>query len=294
MVVAASTLTSLAVGGLVLLMATAVLVITRRFGVALAVYLVYLGTLDGYLKLAVQDGAVTVLRTVLLALIVGAALMVLLVDRRPVSFPRATLLVAALVLVALVQIANPGNPNFIKPIGSLRQEIEFVPLFFLAYATIRTEANLQTLLLLLMAVAAANGIANLIQYNLSPEQFASWGPGYRDRIFGTPGVSGRIFYDGSAGGRARPFGLGTDAGSGGIVGLLGVGATVALIVRPRISSFGSASVVRVIAIAAAPAVLLSVVLSLTRAVIIATVLALLVQGLLQRVASSCRSSWWAA
>lgn len=279
-ILAAPGQTSLAVGGLILLLAALMLVVTRRFGFALAIYVLYLGLLDGYLKLTVGGEAITLLRTVMLAVIVGAAVLTLITDRRSVTWPRGSVVVFALVLVALVQIANPGNPNLLKPIASLRQEIEFVPLFFLAYGTVRTEATLQTLLLLLLAVAVANGIANLIQYNLSPEQFASWGPGYSDRIFGANGVSGRVFDDGSVGGRARPFGLGSDAGSGGLAGLLGVGAAIALIVRPRITSFGSANLVRGIAIAALPAVLLAVVLSLTRAMIIAAVIAIVVQALL--------------
>ena len=279
-VLATSIQTSIALGGMFLLLASLMLVVTRRFALALALYLVYLGVLDGYLKLSIGGEAITLLRTLLLGVIAGASLLALLTDRRSVTLPRGTIIVVALVLVALVQIANPGNPNLMKPVGSLRQEIEFIPLFFLAYATVRTEASLQTLLLLLLAVAVANGIANFIQYNLSPEQFASWGPGYSDRIFGSDGVSGRVFDDGSVGGRARPFGLGTDAGSGGIAGLLGVGAAIALIVRPRITSFGSANLVRGIAIAAVPFVLLAVVLSLTRAVILAAVIAILVQGLL--------------
>jgi len=272
---------SVLAAGALLLVGSLVLVVTRRFGVALALYVVYLGMLDGYVKLGTGSETIAVVRTILLAVIVAASVLAIVTDRRRVSLPRGTVLVVAFVLVALVQIANPGNPNLLKPIGSLRQEIEFVPLFFLAYATVRREADLQNLLLLLVAVAASNGIANLIQYNLSPEQFASWGPGYRDRIFGTPGgVTGRIFNDGSVGGRARPFGLGPDAGSGGVAGLLGACAVVALIVKPRVTFFGSATAVRGIAVAAVPFVLLAVVLSLTRAVIIATVLALVVQALL--------------
>lgn len=278
---AVSAQASVLVAGVLLLVGTLVLVITRRFGVALALYIIYIGALDGYLKLATGSEAITVGRTALLAAIVSASLLALMTDRRSVNLPRGTLLIAGFVLVALVQIANPANPNLIKPIGALRQEIEFVPLFFLAYATVRREADLQNLLLLIVAIAVANGIANLVQYNISPEQFAGWGPGYRDRIFGTAdGVTGRAFDDGSVTGRARPFGLGTDAGSGGVAGLLGAGAVVALILKPRLTSFGSATAIRAIALGAMPFVLLAVALSLTRAVVVATVLALVVQALL--------------
>ena len=279
-VLAASTQATILAGGTALLLGSLVLVLTRRFGLALALYVIYLGVLDGYAKLATGSDSIAVVRTVLLAAIVGASLLALNADRRRVRLPPGSILVLAFVSVALVQIANPGNPNFIKPLGSLRQEIEFVPLFFLGYATVRREADLQNLLLLLVAIAVANGIANLVQYNLSPEQFAGWGPGYRERIFGGNGVSGRIFDDGSVSGRARPFGLGADAGSGGIAGLYGAGAVVALILRPRRGAVGSATVVRSLAIASAPFVLLAVVLSLTRAVVVVTVVALAVQALI--------------
>lgn len=279
-VLAASTQSIVLAGGSLLLVGALVLVATRRFGVALALYVVYLGVLDGYLKLSTGSETIAVVRTILLGAIVAASLLALLTDRRNVSLPRGSILIGAFVLFALVQIANPGNPNLIKPLGSLRQEIEFVPLFFLGYATVRREADLQNLLLLLMAIAVANGIANLVQYSLSPAQFAAWGPGYNDRIFGTAELSGRIFADGSVGGRARPFGLGTDAGSGGLAGLLGAGAVVALIVRPRASSLGSATVIRGLAAVAAPFVLIAVVLGLTRAVVVAAVVALTVQALI--------------
>ena len=275
-----STQTLIVVGGLMLLVGALTLVTTRRFGWALAIYLVYLGTLDSYLKLRVGGEAVTLLRTVLLATVTGASLLALSTDRRSVSLPTGTLIVAGIVVVALVQIANPGNPNLIKPIGSLRQEIEFIPLFFLAYGTVRAEADLQTLLLLLVGVSVLNGVANLIQFNLSPEQFAGWGPGYRDRIFGVDGAAGKIFTDAAGEGQIRPFGLGADAGAGGAIGLFGAPAAVALIIRPRASGLLSPSAVRGLALAAVPGVFLAVVLSQTRAVVLATIAALVVQALL--------------
>ncbi|MGI8622847.1 MAG: hypothetical protein ACR2NB_05015 [Solirubrobacteraceae bacterium] len=280
MILAASTQTSIAVAGLLLLVGSLTLVATRRFGVALALYVLYLGTLDSYLKLAVTGTAVTVLRTVLLSVIAAASILVVSTNRRAVNVPQGTLIIVGLVLIALVQIANPGNPNLIKPIGSLRQEIEFVPLFFLAYATVRREADLQTLMLLLLGVSVANGLANLVQFNISITQFADWGPGYRDRIYGVGGQAAKIFTDAGGTGRVRPFGLGADAGSGGAIGLLGAPAAVALILRPRATGFASAALIRGVAIAAVPGVVLAVVLSQTRAVIIATALALSVQALL--------------
>lgn len=268
-------------GGGLLLLATLLLAVTRRFGLALGLYIVYVGCLDGYVKLSTGSENIAVVRTILLGAIVAAGVLALITDRSPVTLPRGWVFVFAFVLVGLVEIANPGNPNLIKPIGSLRQEIESVPLFFLAYATIRRTADLQNLLLIIVAVAVANGIASIVQYNISPQQFASWGPGYRDRIFGSVGgVTGRIFQDGSATGRARPFGLGSDAGAGGVAGLIAAPALIALILKPQATAWGSASLIRGLAISAAPFVLLAVVLSLTRALVLATIVALVAQALL--------------
>jgi hypothetical protein len=268
-------------GVVVVAFASLLLAVTRRFGLALAVYILYLGLADGYLKLATGSNALTLLRTVLLAGIAAASLLVLVVDRASPRVPRGGILALGIVMIALVEIANPANPSLIKPIASLRQEVEFIPLFFLGYAAVRTEGALQTLLLLLVGVGVANGIANLVQYNLTPEQFANWGPGYRERILGTAAASGRTFVDAAGTGRPRTFGLGTDAGSGGIAGMLSAGAALALLMRPRATGpRGTPTIIRTAAAAALPFVVLAVVLSQTRAVVVATLVGLLVQAAL--------------
>jgi hypothetical protein len=84
-------------------------------------------------------------------------------------------------------------------------------------------------LLLLCVIAAANGIVSLIQFNLSRDQLASWGPGYSKLIFGSGNLSGRNFFDAATGvSFVRPFGLGPDTGFGGYVGVLAVPAVLAL------------------------------------------------------------------
>jgi hypothetical protein len=78
-------------------------------------------------------------------------------------------------------------------------------------------------------IGAANGIVSYIQFGLSPEELAAWGPGYADRVEGTEDVSGRVFFDESDEARVRPFGLAADSGQGGFVALLALPAAIALV-----------------------------------------------------------------
>src|SRR5919197_1017689 len=82
-----------------------------------------------------------------------------------------------------------------RTVASLRPHIEFLPLFFLAYLAVRTKRQLRAALALLVVIGAANGIVTFVQFSLTPDQLASWGPGYAAKIEGTDEVSGRVFYD---------------------------------------------------------------------------------------------------
>lgn len=132
-------------------------------------------------------------------------------------------------MVALVQLLNPLSPSLHVSLLGLRPHLEWVPLFFFGYALMRTPYRLQAFLVLLLALAAVNGVVSFIQYELSPEQLAAWGPGYKEIILGSSRVSGRVYYD-IAGGHVRPPALGSDAGFGGRIGFLAVPAALALIV----------------------------------------------------------------
>jgi hypothetical protein len=116
---------------------------------------------------------------------------------------------------------------------SLRQHLEFVPLFFLGYAVLRSDRRVAGFLWLLVAVAAMNGIADLVQSGLSPNQLASWGPGYAGLEHGTALREARVFI--TAGGQAavRPPGLGGTDGFGGFVGLIALPGALALLSSAR-------------------------------------------------------------
>jgi hypothetical protein len=88
---------------------------------------------------------------------------------------------------------------------------------------------LKRFFVLLLFVAAVNGVVALYQANITPEQFAQWGPGYAEKINGTGDVSARGFADEEGVKRTRPFGLGHDMGFAGAIGVLAIPAGLALL-----------------------------------------------------------------
>jgi hypothetical protein len=197
----------------------------------LAVLLLYLGLLDGYIKLRSGHSYATLGRDVLLYAICLGIVVRGIVHRRPV--PRLVPLtgwIIALVAVALAELANPDAISLPHSLAGLRPHLEFVPLFFLGYLVLRSKRRLRGLLALLLIVGVANGIVGWIQFNMSPAQLASWGPGYSTDIYGTGVLASRLYYDPATGtAEIRPFGLGSDEGQGGAFGLLALPAGIALI-----------------------------------------------------------------
>ena len=204
---------------------------TRRTLLALGILAVYLGALDGYLKLASGSHALTFVRDVLVfALAIGVLVRAQARGER-LSLPPLSRWVLAFVVLVLVQLFNPQAGSFAHSLAGARQHLEFVPLFFLTFAFVRTKHALRGFLIILLLVAAANGIAGFIQINETPAQFAAWGPGYSERVLGTGDfiAAGRTFYNADTGkGQTRPFGLGSDSGSGGAIALYGIAGALAL------------------------------------------------------------------
>jgi hypothetical protein len=208
------------------------LVLSTNYAVTLAALLLYLGLVDGVLKLKLNTPTAALGRDVVLYSIVFGAGLRLLSSRRPLRLPPITGYVAAFTAIALAEVMNPGSQSLAHGLAALRPHVEFVPLFFFGYAVMRSRHRLRAFLVLLCVVAAANGVAGLVQFNQAPDQLAAWGPGYADRIAGV-GVSGRTFADKSDTNRVRPFALGSDAGFGGFTGALAVPAVLALLATGR-------------------------------------------------------------
>ena len=203
------------------------LAMTKRTGLALAVVLLYLGLVDGVVKLRTGGQAATVGRDVFLfAVAIGAALRA----RGPFRLPALGGFVLVWIAVVLVQLANPANQSTSHALVSLRQHLEFVPLFFLGYAVLRTRASLQALFALLLAVAAINGAVAAYQSSLGPQQLAAWGPGYAKMV---SGPDARIFAGANGKAQIRPPGLGSDMGFSGILGATALPGGIALLMTYR-------------------------------------------------------------
>ncbi len=203
---------------------------SERYEWSLVILMVYLGLADGYLKLSTNSSHITLVRDLLLYAIVIGALVRMAMRREAVRWPPLSGWVIAWVVVVLIQVANPDNGTLRHSVESIRPHAEWVPLFFLGYLVMRSNVRLRAFLLLLVAIAAINGVVSLVQANLTTEQLASWGPGYSKAIEGEEGgVSGRHFTDSNGEEHNRPFALGGDSGFGGIVGLLAVPAALALL-----------------------------------------------------------------
>jgi hypothetical protein len=204
------------------------LLLSANYAVTLGVLLLYLGLVDGVLKLKLNTPAAALGRDVLLYSIVFGACLRLLSTPRPLRLPPLTGYVAAFTVIALVQLLNPDTQTLQHGVAALRPHLEFVPLFFLGYAAMRDKRRLRGYLLLVCLVAAANGVVGLAQLDMTPEQLSRWGPGYAERVNGTGPVSARTFDDrGTA--RVRPLALGSDSGFGGVVGVLAIPALLALL-----------------------------------------------------------------
>ena len=198
----------------------------------MVVLLLYLGLLDGFLKLRTNSTAVTLVRDVLLyAILVGFVARAAL-RRQELRPPPMTGWILAFVIVVIVQLANPADEGLTHSLASLRPHLEFVPLFFVGYALLQSRKRLRTFFVILLVIATANGVVGMIQLNLTPTQLSSWGPGYAFRInnegTGLDAVSGRTFNTSTGAARTRPFGLGDDAGSGEAWGMLALGGALAL------------------------------------------------------------------
>jgi O-antigen ligase len=216
------------VGGIALVLAVLAMLLSPRIEVSLVVLMLYLGLADGYVKLGTDAPYATLVRDALLYAVAIGALLRLAIQRRAMPLPPLTGWVLAFVVVVLMQIANPSGQGVGHSVAAARQHLEFVPLFFIGAYVLRDSSCLRAFAWLLLGIAAINGIVNLVQLNLSPEQMASWGPGYRRFVFGAPDLAARVFTDQSGVEHPRPFGLGSDLGFGGFVAMLAFPAALAL------------------------------------------------------------------
>jgi hypothetical protein len=256
----------LAAGLLFGLLGLVALAASARYEVTLTVLVLYLGLVDGVVKLKTNSEMISSLRDLLIATICAGALVRMVVRREPVRLPPLSGWVIAFVVLTVVEAANPNTLGPLKVIGGFRQQLEWIPFFFLGYLLMRSKDRFRKLFLLLGVIALANGLVSTVQTQLTPEELSSWGPGYAERISGTGSVSGRVYADESGTVHVRPPALGSDLGFGGFVGVLALPGLLALLAIGRPSD-------RWIALLLCLGALLAVATSLQREAVLGAVIA---------------------
>jgi hypothetical protein len=203
----------------------------RRVDHSLVALALYLGLLDGYLKLSTGSPVVTLARDAMVIAIAASALVRSTSSGQRLSLPPLAGFVIAFTGIVLIELANPSARGGLETsLAGARQHLEFVPLFFLGYAFVRTTSQIRVALLVLVVCASIGGVVSFVQWTLTPDQFAAWGPGYEERILGTGSFTGAARLTAEAGASSvRAFGLGSDAGSGAMFATLAIPGMIALL-----------------------------------------------------------------
>ncbi len=211
------------------------LLTNRRLAMSVTLLALYLGLLEGPVKLGTGGHeAASVVRDILIYAVAVGALLRLIASRQRLRLPPLSGWVLAWVTLVLIEAFNPKTHGITKVLGGYRQQLEWVPFFFFGYALMRSKKRFRKYFIVLGVIALANGIVSTYQTGLSPSELASWGPGYRELVYGSVqagkkgGLAARTFAVGGVA-RVRPPGLGTDAGFGGGTGVLALTATLALL-----------------------------------------------------------------
>jgi hypothetical protein len=221
----------LVLGAAVGVLGVLALMLSSRYQITLAFLALYLGMLDGPIKLESASQAASGLRDLLIIAIGVGMLLRLVLGGERVSLPPLSAWVLAFVAFATIEAFNPDTHGFLKILAGYRQEFEWVPFFFFGYLVMRSKQRFRQLFLILGVIALANGIVGTVQSRLSPSALKSWGPGYNQRLSGSGG--GRTYIaEGES--HPRPLGLGSDSGFGGGVGVLALPGLVALLAAGRL------------------------------------------------------------
>jgi hypothetical protein len=227
----------LVLGAIAGVLGVVALMASTRYEVTVTLLALYLGLLDGPVKLGLPGGELThAVRNILILAVCVGAVMRLVVRREPVRLPALSGWVLAFVAVVALEAFNPKTAGILKVVGGFRQQLQWVPFFFFAFVLMRSKRRFRQFFLIMGVCALANGVLATYQTGLSPAQLASWGPGYRVLFqpvsVGKKAGHARVY--GSEGeARVRPVGLGSDSGFSGGVGLLALPFSLALLATWR-------------------------------------------------------------
>lgn len=204
------------------------LIVEASPGRVTALLAIYLGLVDGALRLVTGMATLTLVRDVLI--ILAAAAMLVRATGKP-SWPRTpplTVWLVALVGLVCVQVLNPLQASPAHGIAAIRQHVEFIPFFFFGFLAVRSRGALRTTLAIMVILAAVNGAVGYIQFTMTPDQLSSWGAGYERILSGSGALTSRVFTDAVGAVHVRPPALGSDLGFGANMGALAIAPLLAL------------------------------------------------------------------
>jgi hypothetical protein len=224
-------------GAILATLAIVMLIVNSRLEVTVGLLAVYLGLLDGPVKLGIgRSEATAAVRNVLILAICLGAILRLLVRREPVKLPPLSGWVVAFVAIVVLMAFNPKTQGILHVLGGFRQELQWVPFFFFGYVLLRSKKRLRQMFIIIGVIGLANGAVAAYQTTLSPPQLATWGPGYRALVQPTTvGKKGSVArtYSSEGQARVRPLGLGSDSGFSGGVGVIALPCCLALLATWR-------------------------------------------------------------
>jgi hypothetical protein len=224
-------------GAIVAVLAIVMLIVNSRLEVTVGLVAIYLGMLDGPVKLGIgRSEATAAVRNVLILAICLGAVLRLLVHREKVKLPPLSGWVLAFVAVVVLMAFNPKTHGLLHVLGGFRQELQWVPFFFFGYVLMRSKKRLRQMFIIIGVIGLANGVVSAYQTSLSPAQLATWGPGYRALVQPTTvGKKGSVArtYSSEGEARVRPLGLGSDSGFSGGVGVIALPCCLALLATWR-------------------------------------------------------------
>ncbi len=209
------------------------LMASSRLDVTVTLIAIYLGMINGPVKLLLPGRELTAsFQNVIILAVAAGALVRILMRREQVRLPPLSGWVIGWVVLVLVNAFNPKTESLLHVLGGFRQQLEYIPFFFFGYVLMRSKRRFRQLFVIFGVMALANGVVAAYQTELSPGQLSSWGPGYAALIKPTGVGTGRVYVsEGET--RVRPPGLGSDAGYSGAVGHIALPMCLALLVISR-------------------------------------------------------------
>jgi hypothetical protein len=209
------------------------LMISSRWEITVTFIVLYLGLMDGVVKLSFssREATASLQDVIILAVCLGAVLR-LVVRKEKITLPPLSGWVLAWVVLVVVNAFNPRTEGILHVLGGFRQNLQYVPFFIFGYVLMRSKRRFRQLFIVMGVIALASGAVAAYQTSLAPSQLASWGPGYHNLVFAPGGGTGRVYFsEGEA--RIRPPGLGSEAGASGAIGHIALPMCLALLVVAR-------------------------------------------------------------